>query len=273
MPFSKERTEFIQRRIQEALGTGAYNQWERSFLGDVARRFDRYGTATTLSDAQYRTLAKLLKLQPEARRRIQSAADSKPKVSSGFERRSARAMRPPRLMPRFNPFWRLQRSLRLVSVPVVALLVIGAMFGGGTPQVGGTSVATYASRALSVGEIRVIDGDTVAIRGERADVRLVGFNAPEVSSPACSAELALGQQATTRLLALLKQASEIEFVRVACSCPPGTEGTSRCNYGRECGTLKVDDKDVGTILISEGLAAPYRCGPTSCPPRPGNWCG
>ena len=42
-------------------------------------------------------------------------------------------------------------------------------------------------------------------------------------------------------------------------------------YGRLCGTLTVRGQDVGTILIAEGLAERYVCGPTSCPPRK-DWC-
>lgn len=128
------------------------------------------------------------------------------------------------------------------------------------------------SRTVSASEIRVIDGDTVAIRGQQANVRLVGFNAPEISSPACNAERQRGLQATNRLRTLLGEAESIQFQRVACSCRPGTEGTRECNYGRRCGVLSVDGTDVGRILIGEGLAVPYRCGATSCPPRPGNWC-
>ncbi len=125
---------------------------------------------------------------------------------------------------------------------------------------------------LRSSSIRVIDGDTVDIRGLTANVRLVGFNAPEVSSPQCTAELDAGRRATTRLRNLLQNAQVIEYERVACACKSGTEGTRRCNYGRLCGKLTVDGTDVGRILISEGLAVRYICGRTSCPPRPGNWC-
>ena len=34
-------------------------------------------------------------------------------------------------------------------------------------------------------------------------------------------------------------------------------GTMLCNYGRRCGTLRVAGKDVGVILMREGLAKPY----------------
>ena len=144
-----------------------------------------------------------------------------------------------------------------------------------TPSRGSVPTPTNnnpSSRTVSASEVRVIDGDTVAIRGQQANVRLVGFNAPETGSPACNAELQRGQQATNRLRILLREAESIHFQRVACSCRPGTEGTRECNYGRQCGVLSVDGRDVGRILIGEGLAVPYRCGATSCPPRPGNWC-
>lgn len=128
------------------------------------------------------------------------------------------------------------------------------------------------TRNLHASDIRVIDGDTLDIARQTANVRLVGFNAPEVGSPKCSNELALGRRATDRLKALIKSAQSIELTRVRCACAPGTEGTSRCNFGRQCGVFKLDGRDVGKILISEGLAVSYVCGRTSCPPRPGNWC-
>lgn len=132
--------------------------------------------------------------------------------------------------------------------------------------------STANTRIVQARDIRVIDGDTVSISGERADVRLVGFNTPETRSPACSAELEVGRRATSRLSELVRGARSIEFRRVACACRPGTEGTSRCNFGRQCGSLIADGTDVGRTLISENLAVPYQCGRTSCPRRPGNWC-
>lgn len=127
-------------------------------------------------------------------------------------------------------------------------------------------------RTLRASDIRVIDGDTVDIRGQTANVRLVGFNAPETGSPKCSAERDAGLRATVRLRGLIQNAQSIEFERVACACRPGTKGTRQCNYGRQCGVLKANGTDVGRTLISEGLAVRYTCGRTSCPRRPGNWC-
>ncbi len=116
-------------------------------------------------------------------------------------------------------------------------------------QTDGTGANT---RSLGAASIRVIDGDTLDIRGQRANVRLVGFNAPEVSSPQCSTELDVGRRATARLNALVRNAQHIELERIACACQPGTEGTSRCNFGRQCGTLKVDGTDVGVFSSQKG---------------------
>ena len=49
-----------------------------------------------------------------------------------------------------------------------------------------------------------------------------------------------------------------EARQAALACVAGTEGTSACNYGRLCGRLPVQGRDVGTILISEGLATSLR---------------
>jgi hypothetical protein len=45
-----------------------------------------------------------------------------------------------------------------------------------------------------------------------------------------------------------------------------------CNHGRACGTLRSNGRDVGAILIAEGLAVPFVCGATSCPKTPRPWC-
>ena len=121
-------------------------------------------------------------------------------------------------------------------------------------------------------DIRVIDGDTIRVYHERPDVRLVGFNAPETRRAACEAERQLGAKATRRLRNLVR-AGDLDFEYVACSCPPATQGTFVCNYGRDCGILKSHGRDVGAILIEEGLAVPFVCGATRCPRTPRPWCG
>jgi endonuclease YncB( thermonuclease family) len=120
-------------------------------------------------------------------------------------------------------------------------------------------------------DIRVIDGDTIRVNHQQPNVRLVGFNAPETQRAQCEPERELGAKATRRVRDLVREGN-LDFEFIACACPPGTEGTQACNYGRRCGTLKVNGRDVGTILIAEGLAVPFQCGATSCPRTPRPWC-
>ena len=124
---------------------------------------------------------------------------------------------------------------------------------------------------MSHDRIRVIDGDTVRLAGDAKNTRLVGFNAPETHNAKCRRERELGRQATDRLKELVSLGNAV-LTKVACACRPGTEGTRACNFGRHCGTLRVNGNDVGRILISEQLAVPFRCGRTSCPKTPRPWC-
>jgi endonuclease YncB( thermonuclease family) len=124
---------------------------------------------------------------------------------------------------------------------------------------------------IDAADIRVIDGDTIRIHHKKPNVRLVGFNAPETRRAACDAERELGDKATRRVRDLVGNAN-LDFEFVACACRPGTQGTRSCNYARDCGTLKANGRDVGEILIAEGLAVPLKCGATTCPPTPRSWC-
>jgi len=120
-------------------------------------------------------------------------------------------------------------------------------------------------------DVRVIDGDTIRVYHQQPKVRLVGFNAPETRKAECQAEAELGAKATRRLRDLIRE-GHLDFIYVRCSCPAGTEGSFSCNYGRDCGTLKSNGRDVGAILIEEGLAVPFVCGATHCPKTPRPWC-
>ena len=134
-----------------------------------------------------------------------------------------------------------------------------------------TLATPAAAESIDPADVTVIDGDTIAVYHMQPNVRLVGFNAPESSNAACEAERQLGVRATQRLLELVR-AGHLDFEYVECSCPAGKQGTRFCNYGRDCGTLKSNGRDVGAILIAEGLAVPFKCGATSCPKTPRPWC-
>lgn len=94
-------------------------------------------------------------------------------------------------------------------------------------------------------EVIVIDGDTIDHGGD--SYRLLGFDTPETYKPQCSAEKALGLQATKQLTELIQTAGYIDL--------EVEEDVDR--HGRFLAVGRVDGWDVGTTLISEGLAREY----------------
>ncbi|MCY1362651.1 hypothetical protein D9M69_493790 [compost metagenome] len=124
--------------------------------------------------------------------------------------------------------------------------------------------------AFATQSFTVTDGDTIRL-DDGTRVRLNGFNAPESRDPQCDREAILGNRAKERLEELVAT-GRTRVSQVPCACKPGTEGTDKCNYGRSCGMLQVNGRDVGQILISEGLAVPFVCGQTRCPKTPRPWC-
>src|SRR6476660_8231724 len=146
-------------------------------------------------------------------------------------------------------FWTESAFIALRALAFIALLL--------------AMVAYARAQPVSSTDIRVVDGDTIALSGLRQHVRLVGFNAPETRNAGCEAEAQLGQRAKQRLQALVDTGS-LELTFIACSCPPRTEGTPRCNHGRRCGILRAEGRDVGLVLMSEGLAVPFQCRKASC---------
>ena len=89
----------------------------------------------------------------------------------------------------------------------------------------------------------VIDGDTIRYNGE--SIRIEGFNAPEVFSPGCEAEKALGDRATWRLAQLINE-GPFEIVHDG--------GNNRDKYGRKLRILERNGQPLGDILVAEGLA-------------------
>ena len=151
----------------------------------------------------------------------------------------------------------------VVPLSILAFVIAHRSLNGSTDQ-----VAFISNSAPITASISVIDGDTVRSNGRH--YRLVGFDAPEVGDHArCERERELAAAATERLRQLIASGAVLQ--RVACACRPGTEGTRSCNYGRLCGVLKISNRNVGQILISEGLAHAYICGAEHCPPRQ-SWC-
>jgi endonuclease YncB( thermonuclease family) len=157
----------------------------------------------------------------------------------------------------------------------VSILLVGLALLAGVP------VLLWVTHDPDV--IHVLDGDTVVYRGQV--VRLVGFDAPEIGERAmCKQERALGEKAKARLMEIVaggrvmanffdqfdqgktpaSPVSALNLDIVRCACRPGTEDTPACNYGRKCGVLELNGKNVGEILIREKLAVPMHCTPCSC---------
>ncbi len=88
----------------------------------------------------------------------------------------------------------------------------------------------------------VVDGDTFHAGGQTW--RIADIDAPEVFSPKCPAEKALGDRATARLLALL-DAGPVTL-------SPADRDEDR--YGRKLRILMRDGKSLGLQLVAEGLA-------------------
>lgn len=155
----------------------------------------------------------------------------------------------------------LPRWKYAVCVGALAVLVVAALLQ--------TEIDTRTQTSLGVASISAIDGDTVRANGQV--YRLVGFDTPESGSRArCDRERKLAEAATNRLRHLIAS-GQPALERVPCSCAAGTEGTQQCNHGRLCARLQAEGRDVGTILISEGLARRYVCGQAGCPRRQ-SWC-
>lgn len=263
----------LLRRIEASLARGKLSRWETVFLQDMRSKLSGSANPPTLSERQLSKIrevtgplfdtppgAKSTHMHMQTRRQGPWAPH---KVSYGRRAKD---------IVRKEVGWWRRRLVRdfAVALALLALILVFGIFrelrNFSQPS------AQPGVFALTKSEFSVTDGDTIHLHSETRGMRLVGFNAPETFHPNCSKGLELGLKATQRLKELIDAADTVTVRRVACSCRPGTEGTSRCNYGRSCGYLFADGKDVGPILISEGLAAPYSCGLTGCPPPPRPWC-
>lgn len=88
----------------------------------------------------------------------------------------------------------------------------------------------------------VVDGDTIWLDGEK--IRLMGFDTPEPTTNVCggSREKVLAGKATQRLIELL---TTNEFT---------LERHGKDRHKRTLAVLQISGKNVGDVLISEGLA-------------------
>ena len=128
-------------------------------------------------------------------------------------------------------------SLSRLFAPLTALALLLALCSPATaaPFV----VCHYGQPASGC----VVDGDTFWLAGEK--IRPSGFDAPEMGKPKCSGPAPLAKASRAQLLELLNRG------RVSIS----REGHDK--YGRTLATVTAGGRDVGAVLISEGLARRY----------------
>lgn len=103
-----------------------------------------------------------------------------------------------------------------------------------------TLAALLLAMPAYAGDLRAVDGDTVALPTER--LRLEGIDTPELRCR-CPSECDAARAATEALQALLDGAGSVVVVRT---------GIDR--YGRSLGRVEVDGVDVGEVMVKMGYA-------------------
>lgn len=263
--------EDLKSRIEIALSRGRLSQWQRQFLVDIHTRLVKYGANTRLTDKQRAKLFEVIGYVPPS-----TQAPPQPRPSrSQLPRWRQRRRRSPLAREARYLVGRFARAFGFALALIVGSLIYSYFNHPHTAFSSSPAPAlpdAGSLRPLARSQFTITDGDTIRLKGAAKGTRLAGFNAPESIEPRCDAEGDLGRQAKARLKELVATA-KLQLKMVPCSCPPGTEGTYACNYGRSCGFLFADGRDVGEVLMSEGLAVPFVCGSTSCPPTPRPWCG
>lgn len=156
--------------------------------------------------------------------------------------------------------WLGAGSLWLGAILAGTIIGSGAvdeLVGDGSElRAGATTTVTRASFDFcheGGGSNCVVDGDTFYLGGEK--IRIAGIDAPETHPSRCPREEALGDAATARLQELLSGGA-ISLSAI---------DRDRDRYGRLLRNVAVDGRDVGNILVTEGVARPYGGGRRS-------WC-
>jgi endonuclease YncB( thermonuclease family) len=133
---------------------------------------------------------------------------------------------------------------------VWAFLAFGSLPGlvpGASSEVrvwrpGGSESADFRLCGWGGGQNCIVDGDTICCGG--VTIRLADIDTPEISSPKCASERALGEKAKQRLLELMN-AGPFELVRYS---------RDEDQYGRKLRIITRSGRSIGDTLIAEGLA-------------------
>ena len=206
MPFSRTQLDDLRTGIHAARTASATTEWERRFLQDMEMRLDRYGTKTRLSAKQYALLMRLAGGNSSAPAQA-SSASGQFRRSRAADHRTAKKRG--HSMANIRKHWGREPSGPTSLLIIGAVLFFAVIFSSSeeaaAPIRPGASPETFQPTQLRASQIRVVDGDTVDLPGYDQNIRLVGFNTPEVFSPGCKREADLGRMATDRLQDLLAE--------------------------------------------------------------------
>ena len=137
-----------------------------------------------------------------------------------------------------------------VAVFTAVLLVDGApevRASAEVPQAAARPQVVQASFGTCIGGARhtcVVDGDTIWLHDVK--IRIADIDAPEIYSPDCAAERALGLRATQRLTQWLNAG--------AFEVHPNPDGRDEDTYGRKLRVLARGGTSAVAALEAEGLA-------------------
>lgn len=142
------------------------------------------------------------------------------------------------------PFYFIARGLWIILRPLHRHLAQHPL-GAEPSYAPNSNSATQASTA----ETRVVDGDTVVIRGER--IRIAYIDAPETGQFHLGTGADAGRVATATLRRFLNEAQDrIEILPI---------DTDR--YGRTVAMLRIGPYDVGLTMVKMGMAIADRDAP------------
>ena len=143
----------------------------------------------------------------------------------------------------------LLRAVRMLSFQGVAgnlcrACVAAEMAAGGLA--GCDAAPGAAPGAAGGGLVRVVDGDTIEVRGR--GVRIAGIDAPEAGRARCVRERRLAERAA-------------DAVREMVAGGVWLEPVARDIFGRTVArVIAADGRDVGAELVAEGLAVEWTPG-------------
>ena len=132
--------------------------------------------------------------------------------------------------------------LRILGATGAVLVAISAVFLAANGAAQSSHEVHFEECGSSKRVTCVVDGDTIWFEGEK--IRLKDFDTPEPQTNICggSEEITLAHKASDRLVQLL---NENAF---------SLERDGKDRHGRTLATIRINGRDIGDILIYDGLA-------------------